>query len=1168
MNFLTKIYEDNTEFQGYLNSLSSDNSSIYIHGVIKEAFASFVYATSKNIDKPLVVVVEDNMRARNLTEYLNDIEDNICEFFPNRELNLYNARSLDDNAEDQRVNVLFKLLNNEKFIIVTTFDALTKKITKKSVAKKYSFTIKDTDLINLEELQEKLKVLKYERVDTIESKGQFAIRGGIVDIFPVHSRFPVRIELFDDEIDSMRFFEVSTQRSIEDCKFVDIISCSELIIEESKKESIINSIQKNLDKRVNHPIFGENVDNVKDKFEKLMEYIRSDLEYEIDLVSCFLTKKDYDAVFDYFLDDSIMLIEDLSRCYDIYKEKEKRFLEDFVYLVEKGEVLSKHEQSLIPISDILKLIKSKKSVNITSLVKRTRLIESNAMYQLKTLEAPNFNKNIDSLVENIKSNSLRGFKQIVFAANVERKNMLKDLFLTNGIPTLEAEDYNANIKSSQVLITQKNLPNGFEIKDPKYLIITYKEIFGREKQIRKRKKKKSTGQDIVNYSDLNIDDYVVHENHGIGQYKGIEKIDVNGIQKDYIVIQYKANDRLMIPTDQMNLVQKYIGGGNIKKPSLNKLSGNDWAKAKQKAKKSVDEMADDLVELYSKRAKLKGYQFSQDTEWQREFEDSFPYEETDSQIRSIEEIKTDMESDRPMDRLLCGDVGYGKTEVAIRACFKAIMDGKQVAFLVPTTILAQQHFNTIKERFRDYPIRVEMMSRFVSQARQKQIMKDVQRGLVDLLVGTHRILSKNLKFKDLGLLVIDEEQRFGVRHKEKLKSMRENVDVLTLSATPIPRTLQMGLTGIRDMSLLEEPPEDRTPISTYVTEYNPSLIRDAIIRELDRGGQIYFVYNRIEDIDQMEFKLKELVPELNIAIAHGRMNEKELENVMLDFQDGIYDLLLCTTIIETGLDIQNVNTMIIYNADKMGLSQLYQLKGRIGRSDRTSFAYFTYEGQKSLTEISEKRLMAIKDFTEFGSGFKIAMRDLELRGAGNLLGESQHGHIAKIGYDLYVKLLEQAVREAKGETVSENKNIVQIEIKVNGYIPEDYISENETKIDIYKKIASIQDEDDYSEIIDELIDRFGDVPKPIVNIMDVSIIKAFCARLSIESIKEIKGELFLQFSSPDKISLEKLKYLTENYKKEMRFDLSEKPKIILGFEDKNLRDPIEVLSILLKDNEK
>ncbi len=1164
MNFLTKIYEDNSEFQGYLDSILSEKSPIYVHGVIKEAFASFVYATYKEIDKPMMIIVEDNIRARYLVDYLNSIEDNISEFFSNRELNLYNAKSLNDDAEYQRVKVLFRLLNGDNFIMVTTFDALSKKITKKSVAKKNNFTIRDTDLINLEELQQKLRTLKYQRVDTIESKGQFAVRGGIVDIFPVHYRFPVRIELFDDEIDSMRFFEVATQRSIEDCKFLEVITCSELIIEDNKKESVINSIRKNLDKRINHPVFGEDIDHIKNKFEKLIEYIDSDLEYEIDLIAPFLTKKDYDSVFDYVSDDCVVLIEDLSRCYDVYKEKEKRFLEDFVYLMEKGEVLEKHESSLISISDMLKLVKSKTCANITSLVKRTRLIESVSMYQMRTLEAVNFNKNIDSLIETIKSNSMRGFKQIVFAANVERKNMLKDLFLTNTIPTIESEDYNVDIKTSQVLITSKNLPNGFEIKEPKYLMITYKEIFGREKQVRKKRKKKSTGQDIVNYSDLNVGDFVVHENHGIGQYMGIEKIDVNGIQKDYIVIQYKGQDRLMIPTDQMNLVQKYIGGGGVKKPSLNKLSGNEWTKAKQKAKKSIDEMADDLIELYSKRSKLKGYRFSPDTQWQKEFEESFPYEETDSQIRSIEEIKQDMKSDKPMDRLLCGDVGYGKTEVAVRACFKAIMDSKQVAFLVPTTILAQQHFNTIKERFRDYPIRVEMMSRFVSPARQKQIMKDVQRGLVDLVVGTHRILSKNLVFKDLGLLVIDEEQRFGVRHKEKLKAMRENVDVLTLSATPIPRTLQMGLTGIRDMSILEEPPEDRMPISTYVTEYNPSLIRDAIIRELDRGGQIYFVYNKIDDIYEIESKLKNLVPELSIAIAHGRMNEKELENVMFDFQDGIYDLLLCTTIIETGLDIQNVNTMIIYNADKMGLSQLYQLKGRIGRSDRTSFAYFTYESQKVLTEISEKRLMAIKDFTEFGSGFKIAMRDLELRGAGNLLGESQHGHIAKIGYDLYVKLLEQAVREAKGEDLTENKNTVMLEIKVNGYIPEEYISEDDTKIDIYKKIASIQDEDDYSEIIDELIDRFGDVPKSIINIMDVSIIKAFSAKLSIESIKETKGELYMQFSDSDKISLDELKYITENYKEEMRFDLSEKPQIILGFEDKNLRNPIEVLTLLLK----
>jgi transcription-repair coupling factor (superfamily II helicase) len=661
---------------------------------------------------------------------------------------------------------------------------------------------------------------------------------------------------------------------------------------------------------------------------------------------------------------------------------------------------------------------------------------------------------------------------------------------------------------------------------------------------------------------LVIDDFVVHENHGVGQYKGIEQIEVQGIKKDYIIIQYRGNDKLFIPTDQMNLVQKYIGGEAVK-PKLNKLSGIEWQKAKQKAKKSVEVIAEDLIELYAERSKIKGFSFSKDTEWQKEFESSFIYEETPSQIRSIEEIKKDMESDKPMDRLLCGDVGYGKTEVAIRAAFKAIMDGKQVAVLVPTTILAQQHYNTILDRFKDYPMKVEKLSRFRTAKEQKQILKDLNRGLIDIVVGTHKILSKDLVFKDLGLLIIDEEQRFGVRHKEKLKDLKKNIDVLTLSATPIPRTLQMGLVGIRDMSTLDEPPEERFPINTYVIEFNPQIIKDAINREMLRGGQIYFVYNKIHDIDEVRFKLLDLVPDAKIAIAHGRMSERELENVMLDFGDGEYDILLCTTIIETGLDIANVNTMIVYDADKMGLSQLYQLKGRIGRGDRTSYAYFTYEQNKSLTEISEKRLMAIKDFTEFGSGYKIAMRDLELRGAGNILGEVQSGHISAVGYDLYVKLLEETLGEIRGEAPKVKASEVEIDIKIDAYIPSSYIEDSNEKIDMYKKIASINTEEDYDEIVEELIDRFGDIPKMVQNIMDISLMKSYASKCGFERLFEKAGKIEIIYSDKKELDLKELEFISENYKGEMNFDLSDKPIISIEFKDNNLKNIIELLKVIM-----
>ncbi|MDL2311142.1 transcription-repair coupling factor, partial [Peptostreptococcaceae bacterium OttesenSCG-928-C18] len=838
-------------------------------------------------------------------------------------------------------------------------------------------------------------------------------------------------------------------------------------------------------------------------------------------------------------------------------------VEDLTYKMERGEAFESHEKILIPFSTVLNDLKNFSVINSTPLIKKTRLLNPEIDIKIETMEAPNYNRNITALINNIETSLYNGYKIVIFADSKERADSLKLLFEAEGIYPVIKDDLNGEIKTGQLFIVSRVLPNGFEYHKLKYLFLTHKEIYGKERiKSKKRRTSKKTSQDIINYSDLVIDDFVVHENHGVGQYKGIEQIEVQGIKKDYIVIQYKGNDRLFIPTDQMNLVQKYIGG-EASRPKINKLSGTEWQKAKYKAKKAIEEIAEDLVELYAKRLELKGYKFSKDTEWQKEFEDSFIYEETESQLRSIDEIKKDMESDKPMDRLLCGDVGYGKTEVAIRAAFKAIMDGKQVAFLVPTTILAQQHYNTIIERFKDYPIKVEMLSRFRTAKEQRNILKDTKKGLIDIIVGTHKILSKDLEFKDLGLLIVDEEQRFGVRHKETLKKLSENIDVLTLSATPIPRTLQMGLVGIRDMSLLEEPPEERYPINTYVIEYNEQIIRDALEKEISRGGQIYFVYNRIESIEEKRIELLELLPDAKIAIAHGRMSEKELETVMIDFTSGEYDILLCTTIIETGLDIANVNTMVVYGAENMGLSQLYQLKGRIGRGDRNSFAYFTYQKNKSISEISEKRLMAIKDFTEFGSGFKIAMRDLELRGAGNILGESQSGYISSIGYDLYVKLLEETLGEIKGETKIVKESEIEIDIKLDGYIPSNYIEDSNEKIDMYKKIAAISVEEDYDEVVEELIDRFGDIPKMVQNIMDISLMKSYAAKVGFNRIYEKKEHINLVYSENKELNLEELEYMSENYTGEMNFDLADIPVVSIRLKDKNIKPIIDILKVMM-----
>ena len=633
-------------------------------------------------------------------------------------------------------------------------------------------------------------------------------------------------------------------------------------------------------------------------------------------------------------------------------------------------------------------------------------------------------------------------------------------------------------------------------------------MIGVHKRVSKTKnKKKKKGQKIESFLDLNVGDYVVHENSGIGRYTGIDQITVNGIKKDYMKIIYQGGDNLYVPIDQMDKVQKYIGS-DVEKVKLNKLGSSEWTRAKAKVKKEIEDMTKDLIELYAKREKVKGYKYSKDTPWQQEFESLFPHEETDDQLKAIKETKKDMESDKVMDRLICGDVGYGKTEVAIRAVFKACMDQKQVAVLVPTTILAQQHYNTFKERFENYPIRVEVLSRFKSPKQQKEIISDAKKGLVDVLIGTHRIVSKDINLPNLGLVVIDEEQRFGVKHKESLKQIKSTVDVLTLSATPIPRTLHMSLSGIRDMSVIEEPPQERHPVITYVTESKESVIQDEIERELARGGQVFFVYNRVEHIEEMASKIKRLVPDANVAVAHGRMTSKMLEDIILGFLNKEYDVLVCTTIIETGMDISNANTMIVYDADKMGLAQLYQLRGRVGRSSRQGYAYLMYEKDKVLSEIAEKRLKAIREFTEFGSGFKIAMRDLEIRGAGNILGSQQHGHMAVIGYDLYVKMLNDAIKKVKGEPIVEEID-VEIDLSVNAYIPDTYIPDELTKIEMYKKIASIENKEDMLEVEEELEDRFSDLPKSVQTLLKISYIKSLCKIMKIEKVRQVKDEIWL-----------------------------------------------------------
>lgn len=752
------------------------------------------------------------------------------------------------------------------------------------------------------------------------------------------------------------------------------------------------------------------------------------------------------------------------------------------------------------------------------------------------------------MIEDIKEKKKEKYKILILSGTRSRGERLVNHLRDMGVES-SYKDIVREIKPGEVVITFGNQGNGFQYYDIKLSVISDKDIFGQfKKKSKKKQNKKGTGK-IKSFTELKPGDFVVHANHGIGVFKGIKQLELQGNKKDYLELIYHSDDKLYVPVEQLDMVQRYIGSEG-KKPKVSKLGSSEWTKTKNKVKKSIEEIAEDLVKLYAIRASLKGYKYSDDTVWQKQFEEEFPYEETPDQLLAIEDIKKDMESPKPMDRLLCGDVGYGKTEVAIRAAFKAVMDGKQVAFLVPTTILAQQHYNNFKQRFSDFPITVDVISRFRTLSEQKATIKSIKEGNVDILIGTHRILQKDIKFKDLGLLIIDEEQRFGVKHKEKMKNLKKNVDVLTLSATPIPRTLHMSLVGVRDISVIETPPEERYPVQTYVVEYNDQLIRDAILREISRGGQIYFVYNRVESIHEMASYISKLVPEGRVQIAHGQMKEKELENVVLDFTENKFDILIATTIIETGMDIKNVNTMIIYDADKMGLSQLYQLRGRVGRTNRMAYCYLTYKRDKILTEVAEKRLKAIKDFTELGSGFKIALKDLEIRGAGNMMGSAQHGHMSSIGYDLYCRMLEDTIKLVRGDIDKEPVE-TSVELKIDAYIPNTYIKDETQKIEVYKKIASIDSKEEFMDIEEELEDRFSDIPISVYNLMNISYIRSLGKKVDIEEIKEISNEVVFQFEDKSSLREKIIKIIMDKYSKEVAFKLNEKPAI--GYNIKNIK---------------
>lgn len=1149
--FLDPIGRD-AAFVKLLAALRDGTSPISMNGLLSESLYQLGVWLRTERARPVFLLCPDEWTAKNACANAQAFLPDFAEHYPAREIHFFNVDALQDKNEEQRVRVMTRLSAGEPLLVCTTLMALAEKITTPEGFLRDAVTIRSDGIMDPERLRSGLRYLRYEPVSMVESRGQFSVRGGIVDIFPANETDPVRLEFFDTEIDSLRTFDVSTQRSIEPIDAVTVGPAVDMLIDDRDVASIAKGITADLKRYAERFHYGVDIERATEKFTELRERVEQKLPVaNIQLLVPYLQESGYASLLDYLPADAVILADDLSRLYDGFLQMHDRFLEDVTYQLEKGEVFSRHEDVLFPIANIMDKVKDKLLINATQLMKRVRLIHPKLLVDVKSLEAENFGGVMQNFLDRCRELVRSGTTVLLALGSQERVELLRGVLYEHDLPAEIAEP-NLPLPAG-IALTSLSLSSGVQYPDARFWIITHKEIYGRAKLAAgkvPRKKPKAT----LKAQDLEPGDYVVHENHGIGRFVGFEQMTVDTHTNDYLLIQYHGNDRLYLPTDQMHLIQKYIGKPNAQAgPRMNRLNSAEWRRTKARAKKAVAQIAEDLIRLYAQRAKLRGHAFAPDTTWQREFEDSFIYEETLSQLRSIEEIKKDMESDRPMDRLLCGDVGYGKTEVALRAAFKAIMDGRQVAMLVPTTILAQQHYQTARERFRDFPVRVDVTSRFRTAAEQKDVLEGARRGYVDLLIGTHRLLTKDLRFKDLGLLIVDEEQRFGVRHKEKLKQMRENVDVLTMSATPIPRTLRMGLTGIRDMSILDDPPEERFPTTTYVLEYDAGVVGGAIRRELDRGGQVYFVYNRVTDIERMAAHIAAMVPEARIGVGHGQMSERQLEQVMQAFIDGETDILLCTTIIETGLDIHNVNTMIVYDADRMGLAQMYQLKGRIGRSNRTSYAYFTYEKDKVLQETAEKRLLAIRDFSEFGSGFKIAMRDLELRGAGNLLGETQSGHIEAIGYDLYVRYLEEAVKMARGEDVQERPE-VDLDIRMDGYIPLDYIPDNDQKMEAYKEIASVETEEDFTRVVDLLIDRFGDIPPSVYNIIVAARLKSLASEIGFTSIGERNGEMVFALDRVDRFTMRQIAAISAKYPGQAVFNLSEEPSIRFEWKKEKLQE--------------
>ena len=1051
-----------------------------------------------------LIITGDEAKAREMQED-SRFFDKSSIYYPAKDFIFYSADVHGNQLSGERLRCIQKIIaaqdNKTNITVITTIDGCVDMLMPLQRYRDNIIHFKNSDIIDTEKLISKLVGIGYTRVPMIDGQGQFAVRGGIIDIFSYTDETPVRIELWDDEIDSIRFFDVESQRSVEKIQTYDVFPATEWILSEDEIDAGFEKVKDEVEKQL--VTLGN---DKKKKTQQEMDacnrlrHAYADFERTRDYSKFILSFTDeIEGFTDYFpKDETVFVLDEPDRIMERMELISYEYEESMKNRLEGGYVVASQTKLMRPIAEVYKNMQSSRLMLLSSLDYKPKMLKPADYLRIDARSISSYNNSFEYLADDINKYKRTGYRVVLVCNSRTRAARIVADLEELGTQSYFSEDYDKEIMPGTVMVTYGNIHRGFEYPLIGFVIITENDIF--TSRTRKKQKKKYEGRSIAGFNELNVGDYVVHEMHGLGVYKGIEKITVEGVEKDYIKIEYAGNSNLYVLATQLDRLQKYAASDTEKKPKLNKLGSVEWNKTKAKVHGAVEEIAKDLVELYSIRQNQKGYAFGPDTVWQKEFEEMFPYEETDDQLNAIADTKADMESTRIMDRLICGDVGYGKTEVAIRAAFKAVQEGKQVAYLVPTTILAQQHFNTFEQRMKNFPLKVAQLSSFRTNKEIKETLADLKKGFVDVVIGTHRLLSKDVEFKDLGLLIIDEEQRFGVAHKEKIKKLKNHIAVLTLSATPIPRTLHMSLVGIRDMSVLEEPPVDRVPIQTFVTEHNDEMIREAINRELARGGQVYYVYNRVRSIDEAAAHIQELVPQANVAFAHGQMEKRELEKIMVDFINGDIDVLISTTIIETGMDISNVNTMIIEDADKFGLSQLYQLRGRVGRSNRTAYAFLLYRRDRMLTEVAEKRLSAIREFSDFGSGFKIAMKDLEIRGAGNVLGKSQHGHMAAVGYDLYCKMLNEAVNDLKG-IKNEYSFETNVDLSVDAYIPSTYIKSEYQKLDIYKRIAAIESEEELSDMKDELVDRYGSLSTPAVNLLNIALIKSMAHKIGIMEMK-------------------------------------------------------------------